>query len=471
MRYYKIEVSGSGQSTPTPDVTSGEADLGEITLTTDNGVTDTGPGGPGTGTPTTASPPSSQFVPNNEGVKDVGVDLKGANATTTPATGRDITVHKSGGAAPSATQATDTWTSIANGENDPGALDIQFTIELKAGNSQAPTSAHIQIFGIPMETVSQSKNFNNKTLKMWAGYTNGLPLANEQVPHQGLLIHGNIFPAFGNWILNNLSVDFIVTPLPADQDSGGGTGGPTDPKNIVHNMPENTPLSQSMQQTLKTAFPGAEIFINISDKIKLAVPDYSFHQSIEQYESYVKALSHSILGTTEKTGYAGVSIARNGNKISVTDGTKKAGPIQINYNDIIGQPTWIAPNTIQVTTVLRGDLGLNSQGTTQITLPKMLTTMTEEAAKWASATPEVGGVLTFQGTWDVMSVKHIGHFRDPQWNAWITVIEASNNTLGTSSSANTPGTPAQSEGDVASGSQTFTPSGAAPGASGGIGRQ
>lgn len=355
------------------------------------------------------------------------------------------------------------FTSVAGGANDPGALDISFDIKVKIANIEAPETAHIQVFGIPITMVSQASNYTGQNLQMSAGYTNGLPLANEQVPHQGPILSGMIFPCFGNWISNNTSIDFIVIP------GNSGIGGPTSPKNIVHNMPPGTPLSTAIQNALSTAIPGAQLNINISPNLKLNYPDYSFHQSIDQYMMYCKALSHSILGTPLTTGYAGVTANVQGNNINVSDGTVKGNVTQINYDDLVGQPTWIGNNKIQVTTLMRGDINGNSGGAPLITLPPTLTTMTEASAVLASS--QGGGIsglngnyLTFQGTWNVQSLRHIGRFRDPQWNAWITIIEAVQNGTGSSGGSSNP---APSTGGV----QTFTPSGAAPGSSGGIGMQ
>jgi hypothetical protein len=269
-------------------------------------------------------------------------------------------------------------------------------------------------------------------------------------------LDGQIYPCFGNWVMNNLSLSFIVRA-----GSSGGAGGPTNPKNIVHNMQPGMKLSDAIKNTLSTAFPNSKVNVNISDKLVLSNPDYSFHQSIDQYANYIKTLSHSILGTPPK--YSGVSISPQGNTINVHDGTKSGGAIQIKYEDLIGQPTWLENNVIQVTTLLRGDVsGATSEGTQKITLPPTLVTMNANQAI-IEATGGVEGLsgnyLTFQGTWDVRSVRHVGHFRDPQWNSWITVIEAyqSGGSGGGSSGGGDSGptTPTPSTG----GQQTFAQTG------------
>jgi hypothetical protein len=437
LRYYKIQISGNSSPAPAASTTSGSATLGTVTGTI-GGVTASVPGGAATNTttPTPSSSPSTSFQ-----------SLPSLTAV-----------------ASSASSSETIWESVVNGVNDPGALDVAFTIFSKASQSDAPNDAHIQIFGIPIQLVSQASQFTQKRIQVWAGYTNGLPLANEQVPHQGLILDGMIYPAWGNWISNNTSIEFVVQPLGSDQ----GQGGPTNVKNIVHNMPQGTSLGTAIQQALTTAFPNSTVNVNISSKLTLPAPDYSFHQSLDQYLAYAKALSHSILGTPSTTGYSGVTAHIQGNTINVNDGTVIGGTVQINYDDLVGQPTWIGLNEIQVTTVMRGDLGNFSGGTMQITLPPTLTTMTEANALNA-ATPGVNGLaglsgnyLSFQGTWKVKGLRHIGRFRDPQWNAWVTVINAFQNSPGGGAGGNGSPDPSPSTGGV----QIFTPSGGVPGTTG-----
>lgn len=384
----------------------------------------------------------SLAAPADGWTPDAGIDWGNLpNASNTPA-GGNITVNKAG----AGTMAS--WTSEINGVNDPGALDIAFTIELVVGQADTPSTASVTVWGIPIQTISQASNFNNCTLELNAGYGHGLPLAELQYPHRGLILKGNIFPCYGNWISNNTSIEFIVTPSATSGGSTGGQGGPTNIKNIIHNMPPNTPLSTAIRNALTTAFPGAQLNINISPKLVLTSPDWSFHQSLSQYANYLKSLSHSILGTPNTTGYAGVGMALQGDIIQFSDGTTKGNAIPIIYEDLVGQPTWIGANRIQVTTLLRGDIGPQSSGgPLSITLTPTLTTMGADTASWLQQGGNIAGLkgdyLTFQGTWDVQTVRHIGKFRDPQWNAWITIIEAIQNGGGSgaqpSGAANTGG--------------------------------
>ena len=352
---------------------------------------------------------------------------------------------------PGASVAGAQWTSVVGGVNDPGALDVEMDIQFTQAQQNG---CYIKIRGVTPQTISQASNFNKCRLQVYAGFSEGLPLANVQVPHQGLIFDGPIFPAFGNWIYNELSLDLYA--LPGDVS---GIGGPTNPKNLVHNMPAGTLLSQALRNTLSTAFPQASIIMNISDKLKLNYPDWGVYQGLEQLGNYVKALSHSILGTPPN--YKGVVISTNGNTIRVDDGTQNAnGTIAIQYYDLIGQPTWIENNTLQIKTCMRGDLFLGKN----ITLPPTLVTQTYSGAVNRMA-PDIAGEygsglnnLNFQGTWEVTGIRHVGKFRDPGMDSWVSIINAVTNTSGATPGSTAP-TDAPSGPANQSGQQSFKSTG------------
>jgi hypothetical protein len=352
------------------------------------------------------------------------------------------------------------WTSIFNGINDPEALDVELDIEISPPGQVAAGS--VKVYGIPYTLISQAFNFNDNPISVSVGFTNGLPLANDQVPHQGNIVNGTVWVTLGNWIANELSIEFIITP-------GGNVGGATSPKNIVHNMPVGTPLSQAIQNALTTAFPGFMVNVNINPVLVLTEPDQGFYQGLEQYQNYVKTLSESILGNATTTGYHGVTIDRSrANQINVYDGSIVGSTVVLAYEDLVGQPTWVGRNEIQIKTVMRGDISVGGAGgVTNVQLPAntLVTTNSSSFYKMfmtdGPLNAQQGNILNFQGTFMIKKIRHVGRFRQPTGEAWVTIINAA-----------TDFTPGGEGGFVAnvSGLQTFTPSGAAPGSGGGIGQ-
>ena len=100
--------------------------------------------------------------------------------------------------------------------------------------------------------------------------------------------------------------------------------------------------------------------------------------------------------------------------MTVHDGTNKPSPKMIQFTDLVGQPTWIAPLTIQVKVVMRGDLAVNDI----IMLPPTQVVTT------AAAQSGIQGPLTFSGSFQIASLRHVGNFRAPDGAAWVTIIDA-----------------------------------------------
>ena len=67
---------------------------------------------------------------------------------------------------------------------------------------------------------------------------------------------------------------------------------------------------------------------------------------------YLNDVSKSIIGGT----YEGVRVAIQENSFVIYDGTTTKTPVQIAFNDLVGQVTWKAPNVVNITTIMRADL-------------------------------------------------------------------------------------------------------------------
>lgn len=304
-----------------------------------------------------------------------------------------------------------TWTSQVGGQNDPGALNVE--LDVTVAPFAAPMGgSFVRVWGIPLQQISQAANLNKKTIEVYGGMAAGLPLANPA--QQGLLARGSVWPAFGNWIGTDMTLDLILqapftgSNLPALQSK---------PPNLVHNWQAGQPLGNALKTALSTAFPGFTPVMKISPKLVLPYVDTGFYKTLESYAGYIKQISRSILGFDS---YPGVNIAMQGKNIVAYDGTQSQGNgKQIEYKDLIGQPTWLGLNTVQVKTAMRADIMVGDT----VKLPQTLATAS------ASSASQFRQSSVFQGTFLVQQVRHIGNFRQPDGASWVTVIDcASMNT-------------------------------------------
>ena len=295
------------------------------------------------------------------------------------------------------------WTSLYKGVPDPAALQVE--LDIPVTEFAVPVgSASVTIWGIPLADVAQGSNFNGNFVSIYGGMSKGLPLANPT--QQGLLVQGTVLQAFGNWVGNVMTLTLIVLNAP-----------PADvPQNIVFNWAKGTTLANAITNTLAVAFPGFKVNIQIDPNLVLnQAVEVGYYQTISQFAKYLKNMSASlIVGGT----YNGVRISLTETTFNVYDGTTATTPLQINFTDLIGQPTWIDPGTMQFNTILRADISVG----TYVHMPSIPVITTPQSQSQARTKSAFGsdGRQVFQ----VNFIRHVGNSRGSGGESWITTFNA-----------------------------------------------
>jgi len=297
---------------------------------------------------------------------------------------------------------TSSYTSFVNGKTLPGALNVEFDIPVTV-YAVPFGEAFVRIWGVSLAEISQANDLNNLNIAVYGGFQKGLPLADPS--QAGLLVQGYIYQALGNWIGNSMTLDLYIRPGNSATDST-----PTKPKNITLNWKKGTPLSGALQQTLSAAYPGFTSTINISSKVVATEDQIGYYSGMEQLGAYVKAMSKQIVGGS----YQGVDILLTGTTFKVDDGTVQNTPKQIAFKDMIGQPTWLDSVTIQTKFAMRADIAVMDY----LQFPPAITTQSGNANS-----PFVNPKATFQGTFQVKQIRHVGNYRQADGNSWVTVVD------------------------------------------------
>lgn len=308
-----------------------------------------------------------------------------------------------------------TYTSYVNGRTLTAAWNVELDIPvIDAATSQGFALA--RVWGISLAEIAQSNDLIGKNIEIYGGMQKGLPLANPA--QAGLLVSGTIFQCFGNWIGNDQTLDFVIMPGSASASNPGGPGTLAKPKNLTLNWQGAQQLGSALKSCLETGFPGYTVAVNVSPNIVRPTGDspIGFYPTLEQLGQAVRAISKSIVQTK---GYPGISIVINGTTITATD-SPQGSATAIAFQDLIGQPTWIESPNIQIKTVMRADLRVLAP----ITLPQTITTNTQQANSQI-----LNQRANFQGGFYVISMRHVGTFRQPSADAWVTVIEAAPRTV------------------------------------------
>jgi hypothetical protein len=327
-----------------------------------------------------------------------------------------------------------TYTSFVNGQTLTAAWNVE--LDIPVIDSATPQGfGLVRVWGISLAEIAQANdlgaNFKAnkfKNIQIFGGMQKGLPLAKPA--QSGLLMSGCILQCFGNWIGTDMTLDFVVMPGPAGSSAssqsgavGAGPGflGKGQNRNLVLQWQGGQALAPALTQCLQTGFPGYTVNVKISDKIVSRAGDTPSGQypTLEQLGQVVRGMSRSIVDPNGTTGYRGVSIVLTGTTINVSDGTTQSGaPTALAFEDLIGQPTWIESPNIQIKAVMRADLSVGSQ----ITLPPAIVTNTSQANSNI-----FNQRANFQGTFNVISLRHVGNFRQPTADSWVSIIEATPN--------------------------------------------
>jgi hypothetical protein len=303
-----------------------------------------------------------------------------------------------------------TWTNQVNGLPDPNAQQVELDLPVAAYAEPAgPALPHVKIWGVGLQQISQAADFVGAPISVYGGMQAGLPLATAAAGQAGLLVSGTVFQAFGNWQGVNQTLDLVIQPGPP-----GGTQ--DQPAGLSFLWKKGVQLSAMLKQALAQAYPGVTANVNIAQNLVLPADEQGFYGTLPQFANYVKAISQQLGGGT----YPGVDIVIKDGAFNVFDGSSKTSPKQLNFQDQVGQATWIDAFTITWNMVMRGDVPIGDV----VTLPPLTQ---YQAVTTQASQSQARNQAAFQGSWTVNFVRHVGNSRAPDASAWITNFRAYSN--------------------------------------------
>lgn len=286
----------------------------------------------------------------------------------------------------------------------PNALDVDFDIPVS--DFATPMSGgYVRIYGVDLGTLIQASDFNLKEIEVYGGMQRGLPLAKAQ--QAGLLMAGTIQQAFGNWVGTEMTLDLIYT---------AGTTQPETPVNLTIDWRAGQLLADAIRATLRSAFPGYTASINISPRLVLQHDQPGFYGTPYQFARYIREVSRSII---RDEGYPGVRILLRDRKFVIQDATTRTTPARIDFNDLVGQITWLSANTLSITTVMRADLQTGDFLLLPANLSVLQTLTTPQSQSQARAKDP------FAGVFQINNVRHTGRFRGSGGQSWVSTFQVS----------------------------------------------
>ncbi len=324
----------------------------------------------------------------------------------------EITVTPKGG-------APKVWSSFPGDAFDPGALNVEF--DLLTGVGAVPLGAStITIEGIGLRDMQQAKQYAyvpkqgaqpeqpGALIQIKGGMKSppGSQFGLVTPTQAGLLLQGEVFQSFGNWVNTEMNLNFVFfPPLYTSQRPG----------NLRLDWQEGQQLSLAIENMLSIAYPG----VSVLSKIGSYVNNYPVGHSVSTLSQMAKMLK-SITRSATSTGVDVIRLSDG--SFLVADGTTKPAPIQLNFNDLIGQPQWVQPSIMQFSTVMRADIQPGSHVKMPRGLPNAPGAVTIGSG---SAFPsQLKYQTAFQGVFTIIAARHVGSFRDTDGASWATLFQA-----------------------------------------------
>lgn len=317
---------------------------------------------------------------------------------------------------PEATTPFRTWTTHPNGIFDPGALWCEFDLTIVQAATPAGGST-VRLHGVSMSDLSQAQQFGQHrdaqgkfqqgmTLTLKGGMAAGLPLANPA--QAGMLVTGQVVQSYGTWLGIEQHVDFVVLPSTYTHENLG---------NFTLIWRRGQPLSDALKGCLQIAYPDSTIRMNIDSRLVATEDMPHIAGSLESLAQVIKRTTLHWLGPT----YPGVEmVAHSDGTIEAYDNSVTPAVVQLNISDLIGQPTWINQNVLQIDLVLRADIAVNTQ-------VKMPAGMIVAPGSVGTSQQSMPGMFNYQGTFAgnflVNGVRHIGDSRSRNASQWGTHLQ------------------------------------------------
>jgi hypothetical protein len=309
--------------------------------------------------------------------------------------------------------------------NNPGALNMELDIPL-AGWALPQGNSFIRLSGIGIRSIGQGSNLNSNpdagqpgaTFILAGGMMKGLPLANPA--QAGILAQGQIFSAYGNWQGTEQSLDLNLIPATVDPPNG-----------ISFIWSPHQDLAQALSNSFAVAFPDLTVSVSITSgmvQTDSILPVVGWYENLAQFASYILDLTIPLgQALTGNKGYPGVIIGIRGNQIYATDATQNPRTVALNFQDLIGQPTWINIATISFKCVLRADIQIGDM----VTMPPdpgggtsiiSALALTQQGSGIPGAPARNSSI--FKGKFFVNEVHHFGNLRQADGDSWATAFVA-----------------------------------------------
>ena len=309
------------------------------------------------------------------------------------------------------------FSSQSNGVDNYSSLQLDLDIYQNAFH-QYSSNGYIRLMGVDLKQLNNSANINPQVtedgskinlckIKVEIGMSKGLPYANPQ--QRGVIAQGGILQAFGNWQGTSVSLDIVLAPIAVDQNALN---------NITFSIEKGQELTDAVKLALQNSYKNpdgtpANVIGSFKQGLKYTEQAYAQHFNLFTLSSAVNRISRQI---DPSPSYTGAIITATNTGFYLTDsGITPTATKVIKFTDVIGNLTWLGINTISAKVVMRGDLNVGDYISFEQGLP--ISNIINNQSQYRNK-------ISFNGTFFVTKLHHVGSSRNFDGNSWVTVIEA-----------------------------------------------
>lgn len=317
-----------------------------------------------------------------------------------PNSGNVVTFNDASGTFRDSPTATQTWGSHdANGLFVPGSQQVELDIPaLPFGTFQG--NLGVKIWGVSLPALGPAANLSGYDIEILGGMKP--PYALNRAAKPGQLAVGQIFLGYGNWEGTSQHLDLIVNNAAVNPNLDAG---------ITFTWSAQQAMGPAIANALTAAFPGC--IVVGADTVQTLVQDHdepTVHDNLLSFAEYV-------LERTQTDSYSGIQIRGSGSTFYLYDSAQVQTPLPLQFQDLIGQPTWISSAALSFATVMRGDIALGSS----IQMPAgSFSPYTLTALNPTTPIIPPSNRLGFNGSFLITEAHHFGDFLQADASAWRT---------------------------------------------------
>lgn len=293
------------------------------------------------------------------------------------------------------------YTTLAqNGNVNGSALQVDLDI-FQTFFHQPSQVGSVIIYGVDFSDLNQSANWNGAQITISIGMSAGLPLANPA--QSGQVINGTILQSFGNWQGTYVSLNLLIIPSTINPDAD---------VNLSFNWAQGATLQSAITSTLNIAYPTLSVFGALSQNLVFTETQAAQYFTLKTFSQFINNVSKQIINDAN---YIGASINVTPGGFILTDGTTSPQKTTlIEFNDFVGNLTWLDIATIQAKLVMRADLNIGEK----VIIPRGAPT-----TNTATSFSQLRNLTSFNGEFLITKIRHVGSSRHADANAWVTIVD------------------------------------------------